>query len=65
MVTFTPTMLGVRKETFTVKDNLASHSIPLAGRGVPGALTITPTAVSFGRQPVGDQAASLGSVSLG
>ncbi len=52
-VTFTPTLLGVREGTLTVKSDLGSFSIPLTGRGVPGVLKLTPAALSFGKQTDG------------
>ncbi len=53
-LTFTPTALGAREGTLTIKDDLGSHRVPLAGRGVPGLFKIAPKkALSFGRQQVG------------
>lgn len=53
-VTFTPAALGTRAATLTVTDSSMSgpQTISLSGAGV-AAVTISPSALSFGSQPLG------------
>lgn len=52
--TFSPTTTGPASQTLTVTSSgEGSGTIALSGNGVQGNLTITPTAVNFGSQPVG------------
>jgi hypothetical protein len=54
-VTFTPTAAGARTGAITITDDAAGspHKILLMGVGLGGAVTLTPTSLSFAAQPVG------------
>ena len=57
--TFAPTASGAANQSLTVTaDAPGSGSIALSGTGVQGNLTITPSSVSFGNQPVGTTSAA-------
>jgi uncharacterized repeat protein (TIGR01451 family) len=51
--TFAPTATGAAAQTLTVTANApGSGTIALSGTGVQGQLTITPTTLAFGNQPI-------------
>jgi hypothetical protein len=54
-VTFAPTASGTRSGTLTVTDNAAGspHSATLTGSGQGGAVTLSPTSLTFGSLGVG------------
>ena len=55
-VTFRPSALGAHQETLTMYDSAPGgpHSYNVTGVGVQPAVTLAPTALSFGQVPVGD-----------
>jgi hypothetical protein len=59
-VTFTPSALGSRPATLTVKDTGTNspQTVSLSGTGIV-AVSVSPTSLSFGSQPVGLKSAAL------
>lgn len=51
-VTFTPTTVGARSGTLTVRDSAGTQSATLSGTGV-GNVSLAPSSVNFGNQPIG------------
>jgi hypothetical protein len=54
-VTFTPTAAGVRTGTLTIDANVSCSNlaVALSGTGIAPPVTVDPTAISFGGEPVG------------
>ena len=58
-VTFTPTVSGARSGSLTVTDNASGspQSVSLTGTGTVSAVTLSPSSLSFGNQPLGTMSA--------
>ena len=54
-VTFTPTAAGVRTGTLTIEANVScgNLAVALSGTGIAPPVSVDPTAISFGGEPVG------------
>jgi hypothetical protein len=59
-VTFTPTAAGARGGAVTITDNASGspHTVSLTGTGIGPAVSLSPTSLSFGNQPVGATSAA-------
>lgn len=58
-VQFSPTSTGAKTASLAITDNAGNHSVALTGTGTAPAVTLTPTSLAFGSQPVGTTSAGL------
>ena len=52
-VTFTPSATSLRTGLARLVDNTGTHTVPLSGNGLAGAVVVSPTSLTFVETPVG------------